>query len=83
MKYIIIKLEGEEEIFIFPRTVDHDSMHEVLHMLKMGGANWRRDFKEVVSAGFITNNACYGRSETLDVDSRPELDTALLRALKG
>lgn len=40
--------------------------------------------REVISAGFVNENVweCYGRSDSLGLDSRPE-DTALLRAMFG
>lgn len=82
MKYIRTQREdGMTELFVFPRTINHDHMEEVLQRLRVQGnhpLDWRREPREIVSAGFIDqNNTCYGRSETLDLESKPE-DTEIL-----
>ncbi len=85
MKYIVMALADKEEIFVFPRSVDHDRMAEACEMIRFGSdRNWNRKYRdgECVSAGFIDNGVCHGRSESLDLSSRPELDTMLLRAIK-
>ena len=83
MKYICTSdLNGIEEIFIFPVTIDHDLMAMQLKTIQMRsqatGQRQRRPLK-LISAGFIVNGECHGRSETLDLDARAGLDTALLR----
>lgn len=81
MKYVVTENEdGQQELFMFPRTVNHDDMSEVLHYIKVWqGREWNRQFKKPISAGFIDRNwKCYGRSETLNLDSRPVEDTELL-----
>ena len=83
MKYIVVILDGQEHLFVFPRTVDHDHMAEAIGMIRFGGArNWVRSYMDadIVGAGFIDNGVCHGRSETLDIKSRNERDTALLAA---
>jgi len=41
---------------------------------------WSRPRRELVSAGFISHEGvCYGRSESLNCESRPE-DTAIYKA---
>jgi hypothetical protein len=81
MKYIVVKLGGKEHIFVFPKTIDHDRMHEAVSALRLGDRhNWRREWPEPVSAGFVEGGRCVGRSETMNLDSRGELDTILLRA---
>lgn len=82
MKYIRTQRQnGMTELFVFPRTIDHDHMAEVLHHIRIddpNGRDWSREFRELISAGFVdTNNKCHGRSETLDLDSKPE-DTQIL-----
>lgn len=88
MKYIVVMLEGKEQIFIFPKEVDHDRMYEAMEAIRFDVAgtfrgDWRRKLRdgEAVSAGFVTNGVCHGRSETLNLDSRGEKDTALLAAM--
>jgi len=81
MKYIVTKREEDEleEIFLFPRTVNHDCMAEVLQSIRnqKHGA-WKIIHREPISAGFVEGGKCFGKSESLDLQSRPELDTALL-----
>jgi len=79
-KYIVVELNGAEEIFIFPKKISHDRMMESIGAVKMGSFNnWRREYRSavVVSAGFIDNGVCHGRSETLKVSSRGTIDTQL------
>lgn len=84
MKYLVAVIDGNEAIFVFPREVDHDRMAEALCAIRFGGEhNWdRKLFKgvesgKITSAGFIQNGVCYGRSETLNLESRGAADTAL------
>lgn len=81
MKYIVVVLEGEESIFAFPRSVDHDRMFEALQAIRFGPErNWSRKIRcdgEAISAGFVDDGICHGRSETLGLASRSEVDTAL------
>lgn len=81
MKYIVTKNEeGEEEIFLFPRSINHDCMAEVLGRIKdQTTGNWTRIFRNPVSAGFVENGRCHGRSETLKLEARPE-DSDILNA---
>jgi hypothetical protein len=83
MKYIAVALDEKESIFIFPSDVDHDRMAEAIEAIRFRSRqNWSRKFRtgEVIAAGFVTGGVCHGRSETLDLDSRGKVDTALLRA---
>jgi thioredoxin-related protein len=82
MKYVVVKSEEQgEQLFVFPSNVNHDSFAEILSYIKFGdGKNWQRIYRETVSAGFTDGSKCYGKSETLNISSRPE-DTQLL--LKG
>jgi len=79
MKYVVVDSdECGEQLFVFPKSIDHDRFNEVLSDIRHGGdRNWERIYREPVSAGFTDGKTCYGRSETLGLDSRPQ-DTALL-----
>lgn len=81
MKYIVVELDGKEQIFTFPKSVDHDRMLEAVGAIRMGSdTNWRRQYRGagLVSAGFVDGGVCHGRSETLGMASRGVADTALL-----
>lgn len=81
MKYIVVKLDSVEQIFVFPREVTHDRMLEAIGAIKVGpGDRWHRRYRlaELVSAGFVNAGGCLGESHTLGVVSRGEADTALL-----
>ena len=82
MKYVVTRDEdGKEHLFIFPKCFNHDQFSEVLSYIKVGSEhNWERQFQEVISAGFTDGVSCYGRSESLDIDSRSE-DSLLLTTL--
>ena len=80
LKYIVMQHKGNESIFVFPSIVDHDRMFEALESIRFGESrNWERKYKqgEAISAGFITRGKCHGRSETLNLESRPKEDTEL------
>lgn len=77
-KYISTKSEeAGEQIFLFSKFVDHDCMYEIIQVLEEIG-NPDPDFRGKIGAGFTNFKECYGRSETLRLDSREALDTALL-----
>ena len=81
MKYIVTKQEeGElEEIFLFPRNVNHDCMAEALSSIRnQKHGSWKRIRREPISAGFVLDGKCFGESLSLRLQSRPELDTDLL-----
>lgn len=85
MKYIVIALDGREDIFVFSSLIDHDRMAEACMAIRFGsGINWNRKYRggEVVAAGFVNGGCCFGRSETLGLESRGEVDTKLLEALQ-
>ncbi len=78
-KYVVVTCEGTgEQLFMFPKSVDHDVFAEILSYIKIGGRNWKRPYRDPVSAGFTDGKTCYGRSETLNLNSRPALDARLL-----
>lgn len=83
-KYICTKNpkdNDKEEIFVFPKSVNHDCMFEVIGRLRTRlSGNWLRPRRELVSAGFISHEGiCYGESESLRCESRLE-DTAIYKA---
>lgn len=83
-KYIVVRLRGKNEIFTFPLSVHHDRMVLAVEAICFSTSNshgGKIGECEVLGAGFITNGVCHGRSETLDIDSRGELDTALLNGM--
>ena len=79
MKYVVVDSEAGEQMFIFPKNIDHDAFTEVLSYIRQGSKrDWNRIHRKPVSAGFTDGTRCYGRSETLVMASRID-DTALLR----
>ena len=90
MKYIVTQRESEltnimiDEIFIFPKSVNHDCFAEMANAIKnQTGGNWHRVRREVVSAGFTDGVKCYGKSESLHLESRKDVDTQLLKSVWG
>ena len=81
MKYVVTKTkEGPEQIFIFEKGIEHNRFYEVLNYIKEGhDPAWRREFRELISAGFTDGKICWGRSEVLNKNSRPKEDTILLQ----
>ncbi|MEQ8409109.1 MAG: hypothetical protein RKH07_12620 [Gammaproteobacteria bacterium] len=82
MKYIRTEDEnGTTEIFTFPITVNHDCMMESLSGIKNHTYHpWERVRRHPVSAGFVdAAGNCYGRSESLGLESSPK-DTQILSA---
>ena len=79
MKYIVTTNEDlGEEIFLFPRSVNHSIIAEEVSSLRnQRHGDWRRVQRKVVSAGFVEGGKCVGRSESLGIGSRPQ-DSELL-----
>jgi len=80
MKYIRTADEnGKHEIFVFPESVNHDAMAEVLDRIKnQTNEPWQRLRREPVSAGFVSKDGkCFGSSMTLGIKS-DQSDTGLL-----
>lgn len=84
MKYVVTENEdGKEEIFIFPKTLNHDDFAETVSYIKRRDPNkhhshWDRQYCKPVAAGFYDGKNCTGRSETLNLDSRGRLDELLI-----
>jgi hypothetical protein len=72
VKYIIVQAPEGEVPLLFPRSFLHRYIAGLVRPMP------------VVSAGFVTvvdgNAHCYGMSAGLKLRSRPEHDTALVRA---
>ncbi len=79
MKYVVAECQEQgKQLFIFPKNIDHDSFAEVLSYIKVGNhQNWKRSFRDPVSAGFTDGKTCYGRSESLGL-AADKGDTALM-----
>lgn len=81
LKYIVTSLKGDEAIFVFPQSIDHNRMLEAIQMIRFGTeGSWNRDFRDetAISAGFVVDGQCSGYSETLGLKSRGKQDTDLL-----
>lgn len=82
MKYICtISEEGMEEIFIFPKTVNHNAMAAALGVMKDNPrGDWKLIIRKPISAGFVTpHGICHGESISLGMASRGDEDTELLK----
>ena len=80
MKFITTRdEEGNEDVFVFPRRINHDAMAEALEGIKdQTHGDWNRIFRQPIAAGFVSPiGVCHGSSETLGLTARPE-DTTLL-----
>ena len=66
MKYVTtINEDSIKEIFLFEKDINHDWFYEVVgHM--------DDQFRKRSSAGFTNGISCYGRSETLNLNSDPK-----------
>lgn len=80
LKYIVI---GETSLFMFPMHVNHIDMYQrVRRVLKFDHV----DALDCTSAGFVRFSVkdeqvigeCYGRSESLNIESNPDMDNFLL-----
>jgi hypothetical protein len=63
--------EGKKDVFVFPSDIDHVDMAEVLNNIKdKTHGMWTRIRRKPISAGFVDKDLnCYGRSNTLGLDS--------------
>jgi hypothetical protein len=74
MKYVTFLSNEGEQIIIFPKIIQHSVMAEDVKKSSFGGMR-------PISAGFIVNGECVGRSESLRMGSRGDDDTALILPL--
>lgn len=66
LKYICMENEnGAQEIVVFSKSINHDFMFDAVQYVD-------ENFRKKLSAGFTNGLACYGRSETLNLDSNPD-----------
>jgi hypothetical protein len=81
MKYIVTDSEeAGKQLFIFPKSINHDRMAEVLSEVEQFVDNEYDNFyREPVSAGFTDGKTCYGKSESLNL-ATDKGDTNFLRA---
>lgn len=84
MKYICLldPKTNKETIVLFERHINHVDMSDVASRVRLYDENsqWYRGMNPI-SAGFVGRDLhCYGKSESLQLNSRPEQDTKLLRA---
>ncbi|MGZ8924601.1 MAG: hypothetical protein ACXW2E_01830 [Nitrososphaeraceae archaeon] len=85
MKFVTMQDEkGNETLYMFPKLIGHDAFAENVDSIRnQTYGNWERIFRQPISAGFVDRNwKCYGRSESLNLGSRPE-DTELLKKQMG
>jgi len=69
MKYIVVNGALTDEIYLFPGAVYHADFAD-----KMGFSQ-----DQILSAGFVSPELeCYGKSISLGVSSRGEIDTKLI-----
>ena len=86
MKYVVasVKHSGrskeKEYIFIFPEFINHNHFVESMRRMRdssdYGNPQWLKC--DIVGAGFTDGKQCWGRSETLNKDSRGIEDAKLI-----
>jgi hypothetical protein len=85
-KYITFRSQGKEHVMLFPKLVTHKYIWAAVRRT----ARYNPDMAdaECVSAGFYCLNTkgtvtAYGRSDTLDLDSREEDEPLIAEMLQG
>lgn len=74
-KYVAFRsCRGDDEIVVFPKIIQHSYMADMVEKNSFGGL-------DRVSGGFIINGQCVGESESMRLESRGDVDTALLPKL--
>jgi len=91
-KYIVMETTDEDGAthnipVMFPKSINHDKMYETTYMAIRKSGNGHRPGK-AISAGFCNygqngNVFCRGRSETLKLESRKEVDEALFKQVSA
>ena len=71
MKYVVFDGYNGEQIIIFPKKIQHSCFAESIEKLSYGTMY-------PISGGFIVDGECVGESESLRMESRGDLDTALI-----
>ena len=86
MKYITAAVmhpgrdKAVEHIFIFPEFINHNRFAESMRRMRDSSCYGREQYMEfrVVGAGFTDGQQCWGRSETLNCNSRGADDAKLI-----
>jgi hypothetical protein len=73
-KYVVFDGYNGEQIIIFPKIIQHSVMADDVKKSSFGGMR-------PISGGFIVDGHCVGKSESLRMVSRGDLDTALIPKL--
>ena len=76
MKYVAFDGYIGEQIIVFPAKIQHLDFANSVSRMSFGSMN-------AISGGFVAGGKCYGKSISLRMESRGDLDTALLEKLKG
>ena len=74
-----------EYIFIFPEFINHNQFADTMRRMcdsSSYGNEQLLDFR-IVGAGFTDGKQCWGRSETLNCNSRGVLDSNLIPHVKA
>ena len=74
-KYIVFKGVYGDEIVLFPDYLEHN----LVANRWCYGPGVFRPAEMVISAGFVRDGRCYGKSVSLNKESRPNEDTRLLQ----
>jgi len=74
MKFVTFDGYAGEQIIVFPPKIQHSSFAESITQLSFGTM-------KPISGGFIEDGECVGKSISLRMGSRGDLDTALLKSL--
>ncbi len=86
MKYIVMQVLNKSGLdlevpFVFPEIIVHSMMAEACRSLL--SIHFPESDIKAISAGFTSSMAfeddCYGKSESLNLESRPERDNALIK----
>lgn len=83
MKYIVTNdEEGKQELFMFPKAINHNDFADAVQRIKTyvngNPRDWIRLERTPIAAGFTDGKTCTGRSETLNLNSRGRLDEMLI-----
>jgi len=77
IKYVTFKdFRGDEYIITFPSYMTHSELAESVVELS-------DEFLKPISGGFIENGECVGESISLNLKSRGEQDTLLLKKMRN
>ena len=91
MKYVVASVthpgrdKEVEYIFIFPEFINHNQFADTMQRMRDSssyGNEQLLDFR-IVGAGFTDGKQCWGRSETLNCNSRGVLDSNLIPHVKA